>query len=79
MYTLQNASWTRYLRTTTVLVVLGMLAWPALSYAQANGAQADGAPVSGASADVAPGAQTSGGDNTVIVVTGVRASQQSGT
>jgi TonB-dependent receptor len=52
---------------TTGLVMLSMLAVPAYVYAQNTGA----------SADVAPGAQTTGADNTVIVVTGVRASQQS--
>ncbi|HVZ30077.1 MAG TPA: hypothetical protein VG839_06755, partial [Asticcacaulis sp.] len=63
MYTLQNTSWAKRLRTTTGLVMLGMLAMPAFSYAQAT--------------DAAPGSQASAGGDTVIVVTGVRASQQS--
>ncbi|HVZ29974.1 MAG TPA: TonB-dependent receptor, partial [Asticcacaulis sp.] len=63
MTTLPNKLWTKHLRTTTGLVMLGMMAVPAFSYAQ--------------TADNAPGSQASAGGDTVIVVTGVRASQQS--
>ncbi len=52
--------WSKYLRTTTGLVMLSMLATPALTFAQ-----------------TAPAAKPAATDDTVIVVTGVRASQQS--
>jgi TonB-dependent receptor len=52
--------WSKYLRTTTGLVVLSMLSVPAVTFAQGTG-----------------GAAAAPADDTVIVVTGVRASQRS--